>query len=1035
MSTFEFLFPEIHGARTPESTNRPGEESSGSPDSDLDPLNLDPARNRENGGGGQRIVLNEFSVQGSLFLSTPIVAQKNQPEGESKKIKRETIDLHKRLMPSSTCEGDEPAPLFLLPSSVAGWIHDRGVLDAGLRVQTRVPQTTESLRFDQPGVFDGDAQVDLALQALDACDEVGLTTRATALTPWSAPLTAHATQGMGGGMTLRDYLRVHACSVQARPRLRLLSVWPLRWRAERDLASSNPTHVATRDLDPDDRLFVFDWDAMSETAQRGLLRGLSGKVWVGIDLSVDLQWIRWVEPSVSPSFLLDVRLMANCFRPGLLYEAQNQLSEGAGYDDVSLPRWTPERGQRLARLLLSLERKTPSSSQDAEESSGFSLNVLSQILLDHTLEPVLQKPTHWMPSVLSAAHQASCQDGTRRPVRMARRLLRLRDTTRTDVLLDQIRQNKGGHAYDIVQRATPRLVRMQANGIPVSEPAVRDYVRSRRAKASEAIDFLLQQAPELAPFREDLARPGQGSAAFRHALALALERLSGVAPPRQKQADVPRLDLRTLRHLYPDLPLRHALEQAKSSLRNGDLALDFLARARNDPQSHRVHPLTTVSAVTLRTTSKEPNGQSTPSRDPDFKTIYRARPGFKMVSVDYSAIEMRIAAVLAMRVYRQVRKLLDLARALQESRQKQSGVSMATVQYNTVLSHQMRLAWIFGVPGDLDRSGFPYLIDWMLDGHPPQGLDVHRLAQNPPQWGDPLEVWRLHHSANLFLVFERLRAAGAFAPRREQDTLTLVEVFRQGLDPHLLTAIKNEVRLGRFDAQGRTPFEHLTACRSEERRALKKQLSQPRQQAKAENFGLLYGMSAVGFDEEDGGLYLLGRVQYGLNWTREEAIESKAGWLHLYPEIDLWQRITRLRSTRNARVSFSEPSRPRTRGPDESGPAGKIWTSSTLSGREVVADRPGTLMNYCDQGSGAEIALAACNAFPEHILDRWINFVHDEYVFEVEAEQAESFAQEVSRIMETTARAFLFEVFGHPQATPWGCPVESEVLIGDHWSH
>lgn len=901
--------------------------------------------------------------------------------------------------------------------------------------------------ISRAGVFDADREIDLALEALQRCDEVSLDAETTALTPWSGASTVNASHLIGGRMKVRDYMQLHGCEMLSSPRMRILSLWPIRWIDSPDPLILTDLRASNVQVDASCRMFAFDLDQVDESRSRELLRGLSGKTWVGTNLAFDLQWIRSVEPLVSPGFLFDVMLMANCYRSGLLYEIHNQMDEGTLSRDNCLPKWNPARSELIRQLLLQQERKTSRSSRDDEDRSGFSLNFLSQALLSEPLDKSYQKPHNWMPSVLSEDHLRYCRSDIRQPVLLARRLLRLHDNTSTEVLIENMKALPGGAAYDIVQKAIPRLVQMQFNGLPVSEPAVREYVRERRAQAGLLLDSVVEQAPELKPYREDLEKAGQGTMALRNALGTALTRLSGVAPPRHERIDAPQLDHRTMCKLYPDLPLRRDLELAKSHLRNADLAMDFLARSRKDEQTGRVHPMTSVLAITLRTTSKEPNSQSTPSRDPGFKRIFKARRGYKIVSIDYSAIEMRIAAVLAMRAYRGLRRLWELAWVLRNARQSQQGLGMAVLRYTTFLDDNIRLGWLFGKPGDVDASGMPYLIDWMLDGEAPltrkypydaQGrLDVLRMSEERPPKGASFDEWRVHYSARLFVLFDRLRRSGAFRERRDDDVLTLVESFRRGIDPHLLTAIKNEVRRGQFDTHGRTPFEYLADLDGSARKVLKKELAEPRRQAKAENFGLLYGMSATGFGDEDGGLYLYGIVQYGLNWTKPEATASKDGWLLMFPEIHLWQTLTRLRSRRNAIVSFSKGSKPlrRTSHDDDAAIPGKIWASTTLSAREVVASNPGTVMNYCDQGSGAEIALHACGQFPDHVMERLVNFVHDEYVFEVEEERAVSFAEEVSAIMEKSAKAFLFDVFGHPQAQPWSCPIESEYVIDDHWSH
>jgi DNA polymerase family A len=65
-------------------------------------------------------------------------------------------------------------------------------------------------------------------------------------------------------------------------------------------------------------------------------------------------------------------------------------------------------------------------------------------------------------------------------------------------------------------------------------------------------------------------------------------------------------------------------------------------------------PQLTFAAATGRNTSCEPTLQNVP-RDPRFRALIKARPGHLILSADYAAIELRIAAVLAERAVSECR--------------------------------------------------------------------------------------------------------------------------------------------------------------------------------------------------------------------------------------------------------------------------------------------------------------------------------------------------------------------------------------------
>ena len=64
--------------------------------------------------------------------------------------------------------------------------------------------------------------------------------------------------------------------------------------------------------------------------------------------------------------------------------------------------------------------------------------------------------------------------------------------------------------------------------------------------------------------------------------------------------------------------------------------------------------------ATGRTTSKYPALQNLP-RDPAWRRLIRARPDYRILSIDYSAIELRIAAALASRAAAEIERSLAQA--------------------------------------------------------------------------------------------------------------------------------------------------------------------------------------------------------------------------------------------------------------------------------------------------------------------------------------------------------------------------------------
>lgn len=897
---------------------------------------------------------------------------------------------------------------------------------SGSTTWPRPPQLTAhpSLIKADPGAFDGAEAVDQAIEVLSRASAVSIHVQATSLTPWSLHKPVSKSLLIAETVRLGAYLKTYGSEeVDARQRLRILSL-----RAE---GCSNQERTE----------FFFDMDRLDEAQRMSLVHALHAKIWMGSNLAYDLQWLQTADPGVEPAFLIDTLLSANCFRPGLIYELHNQLDGVEGNPALPLPAWSQDRLRRLSLLLRRLEKRTSGKlRRDADQAMGFDTQTLSQALLDIDLDDRYKKPYNWTVPVLSAGHYAACQQELRVNSQILCAILGLETGSSVEALLQAMRNASGYPAYDIAQRVMPRLSRMQRNGIRVSPDRVGALISDFNRQIESDVAAIVRDAPELFEFKDELRRPGQGTYLFQQTLAAALERLSGIPVPRQTIQDLPALDEATLNRLYPEIALCARLKSLHTATREVSLAQDFLVRAQLDKDRGRIHPMTTIFATSLRTASREPSAQGTPSGKSEFKRIFEAEPGYSILSIDLSSVEMRGAAVLSARAWRSLRRLWTLAKRVRAAQQSPGTSCFREMSdYVRYLDESIRLRWIFGSPGDRDIGGMPYLIDWILDGAPPlagpdqasdpQGrLDIELLANRFPTQDSGVEGWRLHYSAILFRILERMRAAGAFQERPEDDVLTLLSAFREGIDPHLLTAIKNLRRQGGiYIPSNLSPLDYLRSLSPEARRSLRDRQKEARTAAKPENFGLLYGMS-------DAGLHAYGINEYGINWSLDEASESKETWLALYPEIDFLQWMTRLRSTKNALVSFTSTSRSIKSQPGNL-PAGKIWIGTTLTGRPVVAPNSGTLLNRSNQGSCAELAFSIINAFSQDALDRFINFVHDEFVFEVEKARENALAQEILQVILEQSKRFFYDVFGHPQSMPWGCPMESEFVIDTTWSH
>lgn len=235
------------------------------------------------------------------------------------------------------------------------------------------------------------------------------------------------------------------------------------------------------------------------------------------------------------------------------------------------------------------------------------------------------------------------------------------------------------------------------------------------------------------------------------------------------------------------------------------------------------------------------------------------------------------------------------------------------------------------------------------------GSDSGRVsAKNPNVFGIPKPhkspVRRLLGAAEgCTLIVADYSAIELRLAAQHANEKTLIEVFQRGGDPHRFTAAK---MLGK-------PEDEIT--------------KEERQNAKAVNFGLLYGMGAEGLKQ-----YALDT--YGLEWSLEEAKAYRAAFFDAYPAIKSWHKRTgrqmnRLEADLKKNKNASVPIK-------------------TALGRRRIYDRPyyTSALNHPIQGAGADgLKLALWRLWPElqALGGRVMVTVHDEIVIEVPEDRTE----------------------------------------------
>jgi DNA polymerase-1 len=202
----------------------------------------------------------------------------------------------------------------------------------------------------------------------------------------------------------------------------------------------------------------------------------------------------------------------------------------------------------------------------------------------------------------------------------------------------------------------------------------------------------------------------------------------------------------------------------------------------------------------------------------------------------------------------------------------------------------------------------------------------------------------------------------------------MMEAYRNGEDLHRLTA----------SLVSGVPLERVT--------------KEMRQQAKAVNFGLIYGMGANGLRE-------YARNTYGVSMTQEEAETFRRRFFEAYRGVAAFHRRQN-RFARWARETRTLLGRCR-RWPD------------TNMGLPKLANTP-------DQGTGADIAKIAMAEVRPGLIRlgaRMVGMIHDELLVEVSEEKAEEARELVKSALEQAGAKVLDPV-----------PVVAEAVVGATWA-
>ena len=718
-------------------------------------------------------------------------------------------------------------------------------------------------------------------------------------------------------------------------------------------------------------VFAFDYDTLTLEQQTNLCTAVYHNCLINHNVGFDAYWLALLAKK-SPSLMLDSMLIARVLRP------DNPLLLAQMCHDENLDQHIVNAARQVF----------------IEKRSGWSLADLMLSCFHEVLDKSSQGPRNWAEPFLDQKAWNYATSDTVSVLRLLCFLFRIdiKELWDPSVLLNRYQELKKTHKpLRIVEPQVLDIIQMRRKGMPWDPTVAKNYISAQRTAVKELSTKLVELVPDLKPHHFALSQIDKGitdpikqilGKAFTDA-GLVLETTSktgafkiGEKDLRKVQAAVHSPESKLLFDTWS------ALNRAKKA---AGMAKEVSLYASRSP-SRRLHPNTGHGPVTGRLSSSEPNCQQFP-RDQGFRNAVTAAIGFKIMASDYSALDMRVGAALAIRAQLQI---LDVF--ANKRRHPDKDVVNAI---HAVMTGKMTEA---------AATALEQRIEKQLQ---------HNKDKLDPALEIPRSYWETYRDLKRKLLLASFQRCLAFVRQkckeRQTDTWgSLRDAFAiPGMDIHTWTALA---------MIGKDPSAIFSGLPNDEVAALlkkhKKELGDKRQTGKVGNLSLLYAMQSQGLKDA-------AAKMYNIHWTLEEADAVRKDWLASYVEIDLWHKWTALCPA--ARVRIPDPER-----------GGKIvskdvFASYTLGDRLIYAFGLNAALSYEDQSTGADIlgrVMETLRRDHYHIFTCVINQVHDEIVFELPDEHVVEYTKTVEQVMVDCANHFLM---------PYGIPGECSPATGQVW--
>ena len=711
-------------------------------------------------------------------------------------------------------------------------------------------------------------------------------------------------------------------------------------------------------------MVAFEFDQLEESARRTVSLAVQSGAMFGHNIGFDLGWL-WEHAYREPGYeVLDSMLIARAMRPR----------------------------QPIDLAALALDEKADQELRDnAKEiiykGGGWSLAALALTVLGERVDKSFQGPRNWCEPVLTQQHYDYATGDVKSTYRLLCELLDVEELhleSPGDILEAYRIRRESSAALQIYDPQVLEVALMRRNGMPWNRSIAAEYVENQRRRVRELAEKLLALEPSLAKHASVLR---DFDAGVPDDLCVTLGdafRKRGVRPDVTAKTCQPKVgekDLRRAGAAKTDLfEVWVGLCKAKKA---GHMAQDFSGFSERSPDSAgRIHSNIGHGPVTGRLSSSEPNGQQAPG-DQGFRNAVHADEGMLILGVDYGALDVRVAAALAIRAQRQIAAAIS-AGTLPD------GVRQAIAQWTP--AHAKRVCEA------KERA---------LKAHQESSFPGRETVS---EWREYWKTRRELQSSALHARFvyralqvrERARKAGTPEWGSLRDAFSI-----HGMDIHTWTAL---------EMRGERPLEVFAGVSADriadELKVQKKRLGDERKTSgKIPNLALLYRMRGEGLQD-------YAAAGFDVHWELDEAEEKLSRWLDSYPEIDLWHCWTEMNPL--ALVAIPDPVK------------GKKFQSAYMSvdlgGREICAFGINAALSYQDQSTGADIlgeVMHRLRVGHPQIFRCVCNQVHDELVLHVPQDKGIEYQAVVVAEMVAAADKFL---------GPYGVRTEVSPTLARMWT-